>query len=1454
MILNNVVSPADKYDLSEIKRVCVGSSSDNDIIIAHGDVSLLHCEFVQEGGAWKLINRSQNGIHVNNVKVASEYTLRIGDIIDFSVLKIVFCGKFIGIMSSEDNSYVVREGLRQLDCCKPLSFCDKREKTYFHRSPRITKIPTMEHISIEAPPTKQKIERKPLLLVIGPTFTMMIPMLIGGVLAMYSYRSSGTSSGVLMYTGIISAVASAVIGVIWAFVNIHYDKKKYIIMEEERKSSYIKYIRRQITKLKSVEHEMVESWLEMYKSPDYILDYSDKSPELWNRNRQQDDFLMQRLGIGSINVKEHITVPPERYEQQDDILYQLPCKVRDEFSNVKNIPVGVDIGKEGIIGIVGDGDKSKAYDIARIIITQIAANNCYRDVKMAFIYDSDKDGNEWNEYRFMPHVWSDDYENRFVASNRFEADDLLFELINILREREERVYGGEEKAYTHIVLFISDISLIEGHPINKYISNDAMKYQFTVITLADNKSSLLNDTTYELIYSGDFTGCHRMKTDEWAEINFDVASKTRLKRFVERIATIKVNEDVATGGLPDSLTFFEMMGISKPCDLDSLTRWRNNKNYNSMRAVIGRCAGGKECVLDVHEKYHGPHGLVAGTTGSGKSETLQTYILSMAVNYSPDDVGFFIIDYKGGGMANLFEGLPHMIGAISNLSGSAIKRAMVSIKSENQRRQRVFADAGVNNINNYTKLVKTGQVDMPVPHLFIIVDEFAELKREQPEFMKELISVAQVGRSLGVHLILSTQKPAGTVDDNIWSNSKFKLCLRVQDKQDSKEMLHKDDAAYITQAGRGYLQVGNDELYELFQSGWSGAEYCEDENKKMDTQTALLSSMGGVAYKIKHEKKSYTTQSITELDAVKEYLAIVAANSGYNRDYSLWIPPLSNPIYIEDIDELSPADDDKADCRIIAYLGMYDDPSRQSQKPYIIDVVASGNIAVCGMNVSGKSTFLQTFIASLISRYTAEDINIYIADYSNKSLNCFCGAPQVGGFVTEDDAEKTRKLIFLINRIIAYRKKTLGGITFSAYKRTHKDIMPAVLFVIDNYSGFREKTSELYDDDMVRITHDGASYGVYTIITANDFSNAGIPSRVESNMGTTVSLVMSEKYMYSSVLRTGRIEIEPENLKGRGLIKVGGEILEFQTALSQGEADDIKRMEKLRVLCQSMADETTVYAEPIPEIPSKPTWEIFKSRRDVKEMCMDSFLPLGYDSESADGYGIDLRRTFCYMISGRTRTGKKNTMRLLMQAACIRNADVVVIEHATSNFKTDAEDVDAKYINSEEKQAEYFSNLVPQFVERNKYKNMLREQGYDDGELYDHMTKFKETYIFISDMREFINTLYYPKEGITRISPFVENIAEKGSLHNIYIIGILDIGKLAEIRGTRVYEAMTGYHVGVQLGGNCSEAGYFNFSNLSYAEQNTPYKPGVGMISRDNDDRGISKIVIPQYKRLVRYD
>ncbi|EGJ43234.1 FtsK/SpoIIIE domain-containing protein [Streptococcus sanguinis] len=230
--------------------------------------------------------------------------------------------------------------------------------------------------------------------------------------------------------------------------------------------------------------------------------------------------------------------------------------------------------------------------------------------------------------------------------------------------------------------------------------------------------------------------------------------------------------------IPDTVTFMEMYGAETFSDLQVLQKWQQNAPYKSLAVPIG--LRGKEDLvyLNLHEKAHGPHGLIAGTTGSGKSETIQSYILSLAVNFHPHDVAFLLIDYKGGGMANLFKNLPHLLGTITNLDGAQSMRALASINAEIHRRERLFREFEVNHINQYQKKFKNGEATEPLPHLFLISDEFAELKVNQPDFIKELVSIARVGRSLGVHLILATQKPSGVVDDQIWSNSRFKLALK----------------------------------------------------------------------------------------------------------------------------------------------------------------------------------------------------------------------------------------------------------------------------------------------------------------------------------------------------------------------------------------------------------------------------------------------------------------------------------------------------------------------------------------------------------------------------------------------------------------------------------------------------------------------------------------------------
>ena len=331
----------------------------------------------------------------------------------------------------------------------------------------------------------------------------------------------------------------------------------------------------------------------------------------------------------------------------------------------------------------------------------------------------------------------------------------------------------------------------------------------------DNVITLKNNSNGELIRS-------ELKDQvfdfEYRDIDDQLMINISLK-----LAPVFCEEISLENSLTKNITLFELFNILSAEDLDLDNRWRESEIYKSMSAPIGVKTKNEIVSLDLHEKAHGPHGLVAGTTGSGKSEILQTYILSMATLFHPYEVGFVIIDFKGGGMVNQFKDLPHLLGAITNIDGREIDRSLMSIKAELQKRQRLFAENDVNNINNYIKLYKAGKISTPIPHLILIVDEFAELKADQPEFMKELISTARIGRSLGVHLILATQKPAGQVNEQIWSNSRFKLCLKVQTKEDSNEVLKSPLAVEIKEPGRAYLQVGNNEVFELFQSAYSGA-------------------------------------------------------------------------------------------------------------------------------------------------------------------------------------------------------------------------------------------------------------------------------------------------------------------------------------------------------------------------------------------------------------------------------------------------------------------------------------------------------------------------------------------------------------------------------------------------------------------------------------------------------
>lgn len=847
-----------KIDLRGLdgKELTIGRNEDN--LISYGAMKLvsgIHAVIRKGEGSYVLEDRSSNGTFVNARRIKGAAQLSYGDSINIFGLNMLFLGGILavnmyapGVKFREEALLEYRENeAEQTDVS---DWPAVNGTVLFHRAPRhIARLET-RGIEIESPPQPKETVRQPLYSIIGPSLTMAIPMMLGSGLSILSTRMNGSGGSAFMYTGLITAVSSAFIGSVWTLINLRNTKKKNREEELHRFEAYGEYLIRCTNEIKEKYQKNRAALLQMYPDAAACAQYNARTSSLWNRNLFHEDFLTVRLGLGSIPFQAPIQIPKEKFTMIHDSLAGKPAMIQKEYQMLHDVPVCIDLLRQNIVGVIGGEEKRGAYRILRALTAQLAANNCYTDVKLIYLYDEAKADSSWRFAKWFPHVWSEDKKARYVAAGKEQASEVLYELTKVLRQRSENAEqpGNKDTVMKpHYVLFVDEMSFLEGELISRYIFDKSGRLGLTTFLLAERYEELPNICELLLEDTGQFQGMYRVMDDmeQRQAISFDEVSEESLEKLAVTLAGVEVSEVEVGGEIPGGLSFFEMYGVRRLSELNVQERWLKNRTYESMKAVIGQKAGGTDCYLDVHEKYHGPHGLVAGTTGSGKSETLQTYILSLAVNYSPDDVGFFLIDYKGGGMANLFEGLPHVMGQISNLSGNQVKRAMVAIKSENKRRQRIFNEHGVNNINLYTRLYKNKEAKLPVPHMFIIIDEFAELKREEPDFMRELISVAQVGRSLGVHLILATQKPSGTVDDNIWSNSKFRLCLRVQDRQDSNDMLHKPDAAYLTQAGRCYLQVGNDELYELFQSGFSGAAY--DEDGGTGTEIARMISNSGKA-------------------------------------------------------------------------------------------------------------------------------------------------------------------------------------------------------------------------------------------------------------------------------------------------------------------------------------------------------------------------------------------------------------------------------------------------------------------------------------------------------------------------------------------------------------------------------------------------------------------------------
>ena len=385
-----------------------------------------------------------------------------------------------------------------------------------------------------------------------------------------------------------------------------------------------------------------------------------------------------------------------------------------------------------------------------------------------------------------------------------------------------------------------------------------------------------------------------------------------------------------------------------------------------------------------------------------------------------------------------------------------------------------ITNSGTMDIYDYQHLYRSGRISEPMPHLFIISDEFAELKAQQPEFLDELISAARIGRSLGVHLILATQKPAGVVNDQIVSNTKFRICLRVADKADSMDMLKRPEASELRDTGRFYLQVGNNEYFALGQSAWCGAAYEPQDEvlKQVDDSISVLDTTGQSILSVKPEKKKVKSEE-KQLVAVVKMLSDLAIHEGI-KPRPLWKDPLEPVLSLEDGAEeagrLLPYN---------VYVGKVDDPEHQTQHTMFVDLLKSKNILIVGASGSGKTVFVKSILYEVMQQYSPEEIVFYLADFSGRTLSSFAPAPHCGAVVNDEGEQDFSRLLDLMKALVEERKKLFAEASvsdFESYRAIHK--LPLVLFVIDNAAGIANFTKG--NDVLLSLAQyfkEGLSYG-----------------------------------------------------------------------------------------------------------------------------------------------------------------------------------------------------------------------------------------------------------------------------------------------------------------------------------------------------------------------------------------
>jgi S-DNA-T family DNA segregation ATPase FtsK/SpoIIIE len=932
------------------------------------------------------------------------------------------------------------------------------------------------------------------------------------------------------------------------------------------------------------------------------------------------------------------------------------------------VPVTVDLARAGVLGVAGPTPDVRA--VARWLVAQLAVLRSPAGLQLVVLTDADA-GTDWEWVRWLPHTRVDDpqFPLAMVGNDKATRGERVKELLRLLAARTVAASESHVTSFTPCIVVIFDgIRALRSLPGVPRLLKEGPGVGIYAIGLDTDVNRLAEEGRAQLVLDPDDPLRATLEVDgaePVPEIVLDQVDATWADELARGLAPIRdAGGEEGEAVIPKSVRYVDLAGIDLDRIDDVVARW--TVGGRTTEALVGASVDGP---FSIDLKRDGPHALVAGTTGAGKSEFLQTLVVSLALANRPTAMNFVLIDYKGASAFADCERLPHTVGMVTNLDGHLTERALISLDAELKRRERVLKDLGTPDIDVAWERDAERAAEVGLARLAIVIDEFAELVHELPEFVTGLIRIARVGRSLGVHLILATQRPAGVVSAEMRANTGLRVGLRMEDKADSAEVLEAPHAANISRAtpGRGFVRTGGRAAIVEFQTARVAGRR-KGATEALPPPRVDLAPWNRLGYPPAAPRRAEEpARAGTDLHALVRIIGAAAVEMEIPRSPSPWLPPLPAVFSLPPVEGEPAADGGIAP----VVLGMEDVPALQTQRPATFDVADGGHLLIAGSARSGRSTALRTLAASLARSISPSDVHLYGLDFGNGALLPLADLPHCGGVVTRSETERIERLIARLTEEVAHRQELLarsgfGDIGEQRAASPPQDRLAYLVVLLDRWEGFTSQFSLDSGSELpakvLRLIREGAGVGLRLVLTGD---RSLLTDRIASQVEDKLVLRLADRSDYR-IVNINPKSIPEEVLPGQAFRAESG--LEVQIALlghdpsGQAQAAAVREIGRQ---ADARWPAASRHSRPfrVDVMPSTigfdQGWELaIRSRRPASPL----WALVGVGGDELTAFGIDLAAEGGgFVIGGPSKTGRSTALLAMTRSLLASGASMVIL-------------------------------------------------------------------------------------------------------------------------------------------------------------------------------------------------